>query len=125
RGIRRRRARLRGSPAGSCGARATKPRAARLRETAGSGATRSGSSGATSARRSRGLRHAAGLQLEEHLVVPDHAEFRAGALLDRLAPGLEVAHVRVERLVAGPELLVALALPRELPVEFADREPAA
>ena len=63
------------------------------------------------------------LQLEEHLVLADHAELRARALLDRLGAGLEVAHVGVERVVARLELGVGLALRAELAVE--SRAPAA
>ena len=52
------------------------------------------------------------LQLEEHLVVADHAELGARALLDGLGARLQVAHVGVERLVARLELGVGLALRR-------------
>src|SRR4029079_7950108 len=50
------------------------------------------------------------LDLEEYFVVADHAELGARALLDRLVARLEVANVRVERVVARLELRVRVAL---------------
>src|SRR6185437_14646287 len=74
-------------------------------------------------RRSR-LRRGARLELEQHLVVLDHAELRTRTLLDRLGAGLEIAHVGIERVVARLELRVHLALCRQLAIELARREPS-
>ena len=52
------------------------------------------------------------LQLEEHLVLPHHAELGARALLDRLEAGLQVADFGVEGVVARLQLGVRLALRR-------------
>ena len=62
-------------------------------------------------------------KLEKHLVLPDHAQLRAGALLDRLDALLEVPDFGVERFVACFELHIDLALRRDLGVELAQLEP--
>src|SRR5512145_3319976 len=63
--------------------------------------------------------------LEEDLVLPDHAELEARPLLDRLEALLQIAHLRVECGVACLERVVLLALRRELPVVLPDAHPAA
>src|SRR6185503_17912804 len=64
-------------------------------------------------------------ELEEHLVLLHHAKLRARALLDRLEAGLEIANVRVERIVARLELRIRFLLRREMTVEFAHLQPPA
>src|SRR5689334_9848995 len=63
--------------------------------------------------------------LVEDLVAADHAELQAGALLDRPGALLQVAHFRVERVVARLELRVGLALLRDASLELPHARPAA
>src|SRR5690349_21620403 len=66
---------------------------------------------------------AAGLYLEEHFVLADHAKLGTSALLDRFGASLQVAHVGIERIVAHLELRIRLALRRELAIRFANLQP--
>src|SRR5882672_3111576 len=72
--------------------------------------------------RLRGLR---GHHLEEHLVLLDQAELVARALLDRLEPLLQVAHLGVERAVALRQPGVGLLLFLHLALEAPHPQPAA
>jgi hypothetical protein len=65
------------------------------------------------------------LELEQDFVVLDHPELASRALLDRLVPGLEVAYVGVQRIIAGLELGIGVALQRYLPVVFSHLHPTA
>src|SRR5258706_15771926 len=62
--------------------------------------------------------------LVEDLVLLDHAELEARALLDRFEPLLQVAHLDVERVVAALELRILLAVLREAAIELPHLQPA-
>src|SRR5258706_11636458 len=62
--------------------------------------------------------------LVEDLVLLDHAELEAGALLDRFESLLQVAHLGVERVVARLEACVVVALLDEAAIELPHPEPA-
>src|SRR5690606_2416658 len=55
--------------------------------------------------------------LVERLAAADHAELAARDLLDRVEPGLEIAHFGRQRAVALAQPLVLLRLRRDLVVE--------
>src|SRR5262245_35370065 len=63
--------------------------------------------------------------LEENLVLPDHAQLEAGPFLDRLKSLFQVANLGIERGVARLQRLVLRSLRAELPVVFPHPRPAA
>jgi hypothetical protein len=63
--------------------------------------------------------------LVEDLVLPDHAELEARALLDRLEALFQVTNLGVECVVARLQLRVLVLLRREAAVELPDPQPAA
>src|SRR6267143_1026879 len=65
------------------------------------------------------------LDLEEHLVLPDHSQLRARALLDRLGALLEVADLGGERRVAALQLEIPRPFDLQLALQAPRRQPAA
>src|SRR5678816_3382851 len=63
--------------------------------------------------------------LDENLVLAHQAELVAGALLDRVGPGLEVLHLGGEPGVAHVESLVFFLLLEDLFFQFPRAKPAA
>src|SRR5438094_5620910 len=64
-------------------------------------------------------------KLEEHFVLPHHAELRARAFFDRFHTLLEIAYIGVERGVAGLETGIDLSLRLDLGIELAHPQPPA
>src|SRR5712691_10871684 len=63
--------------------------------------------------------------LEKNLVLLNHPQLVAGALLERVESLFQVANFRVERAIALPQPRIGFLLLLQLPIEAPDPEPAA
>jgi hypothetical protein len=68
---------------------------------------------------------AVGFQLEQHLVVLNHAELASRAFFDGFEAGLEIADISIECIVSRFQLFIRLVLLRKLTIVFPDLQPTA